>query len=52
MKGELAKGWTCKCGHFNPFGVWVYAHWKETLKGTCGGCKQSVMVRAGKVVNR
>lgn len=45
---EGLEGFTCECGEFNPFGVYVMAHWYEALIHTCD-CGRRHTVRAGKV---
>lgn len=34
----MEKGFTCECGKFHEFGVWVAAHWRERLVHTCDSC--------------
>lgn len=35
---EPLRGFTCKCGEFHTFGVYVAAHSTETLIHTCEKC--------------
>lgn len=44
---DLPKGITCECGHFMPFGAWVYAHWHEDLVATCEACGRKYSLRRG-----
>lgn len=40
-------GFTCFCGHQNRFPTYVFAHWRDRLKGKCEGCKRKVFLCAG-----
>ena len=46
-KKTLAKGFTCKCGKYHAFSVYVYAHWQETLIYTCPKCGERYEVCEG-----
>ncbi len=35
IKEEVVKGFTCSCGKFNRYELYVYAHWRDPLKFTC-----------------
>lgn len=48
MADETPKGFTCKCGAYHAFGVYVIAHWDLQLIHTCSKCKRSHHVRQGK----
>lgn len=43
------RGVTCSCGHYEPFSVYVHAHWDERLTYTCDKCQAVYNVRAGRV---
>jgi len=32
---KLPKGYTCECGKFNEFHVWVFAQWRELITHHC-----------------
>lgn len=51
MAKDLAKGTTCKCGKFEPFHPWVYAHWDEELVRVCE-CGVKTTVLAGRVLRQ
>lgn len=42
------KGFTCECGKFHEFGVWVFAHWYEDLVHTCPECGAKHDILKGK----
>jgi transcription elongation factor Elf1 len=44
---KLPKGFTCRCGRYEEFSVYVYAHWNEELKFTCEKCGRVYAVYAG-----
>lgn len=35
---ERAKGFTCECGKYHAYAMYVYAHWQDLLKHTCDQC--------------
>lgn len=43
------EGFTCECGKFHVFGVYVMGHWGEELTHTCD-CGRRHIVQAGAVV--
>jgi hypothetical protein len=45
----MTKGFTCECGKYHEFGVWVVAHWREPLTHTCE-CGRVHHVRLGVAV--
>lgn len=44
---SMPKGWTCGCGTFHEFGVYVAAHWSDRLKHTCDRCGATHDVQRG-----
>jgi hypothetical protein len=42
-------GFTCECGTFHIFGVYVATHWRECLVHTCDVCKAEHDVQCGVV---
>lgn len=45
---KLEEGFTCtKCGTFNRYPSYVYAHWYEELIHTCD-CKQKHRIKNGR----
>ena len=46
---EIPKGFTCECGKFHDFGVYVMAHWSELLVHTCPECGRRHDVQRGRV---
>ena len=42
-------GFSCPCGKFHLFGVYVAAHWNEHLTHTCDECGRQHSVKNGKV---
>jgi len=45
----MEKGFTCECGKFHEFGVWVAAHWDMPLVHTCDSCGAKHNVLRGMV---
>lgn len=45
---ELENGFTCECGKWNPFALYVYAHWDEVLEHTCK-CNRKHSLYRGKI---
>ena len=45
----MLKGFTCECGEFHEFGVWVAAHWSLSLVHTCDKCGRKHNVCRGLV---
>jgi hypothetical protein len=43
-KKEHPKGYTCKCGKYNPYPLYVYAHFREELIHTCDCGKKCTIV--------
>lgn len=43
------RAWKCECGAKHEFGVYVMAHWDETLVHTCQSCGRKHNVRRGLV---
>lgn len=43
---KLTKGYTCKCGKFNLFSLWVFAHWDELITHKCE-CGRTAHIRRG-----
>lgn len=41
------KGVTCKCGKFEKFPAYVYAHWDIPLNYTCPACGQRYVILNG-----
>jgi len=35
---EVPKGFTCECGTFHRYGLYVYAHWRDVLVHVCSKC--------------
>lgn len=48
-KTELPKGWTCTCGLFHRFSLWVYAHWDIEITTTCD-CGRQVTFLGGEEI--
>jgi len=46
---RLKKGFTCKCGQYEEFGLYVAAHWDEVLIFTCPSCQRQYKVLRGVV---
>jgi len=44
---DLEKGYTCECGKFHEYPVYVYAHWGIELAHTCDECKRKHMILEG-----
>lgn len=42
-----SEGLSCTCGHFHPFGGWVYAHWYIEVVFTCPKCKKKYDLKEG-----
>lgn len=41
---DLTKGFTCECGKYEKYSVYVYAHWDVKLIFTCEcGIKYSII---------
>jgi hypothetical protein len=45
-KKPLPKGFTCRCGVFNEYPVYLFAHWDEELVFTCD-CKRAYVILQG-----
>ena len=45
-KKELPKGFKCKCGKFNEYPMYVFAHWNYDLTFTCD-CLRKYGIRNG-----
>lgn len=45
---EERQGFTCECGKFHVFGVYVMAHWDEKLIHTCPECDRVHQVCRGR----
>ena len=50
MTEELQKGFTCECGEFHEFCVYVYAHWYDELNFECK-CGVTSYIDAGEVIS-
>ena len=46
-KKELPKGFECRCGKFNEFPAYVFAHWREDLVFTCA-CGRTYGIMQGR----
>lgn len=44
---KVKKGFTCKCGRYEEFGLYVAAHWDEQLIFTCPDCEKRYKVLRG-----
>jgi len=44
---ELTKGFKCKCGRFEKFPTYIYAHWNDVLTFECPDCKRQYQVLTG-----
>lgn len=44
----LPKGFTCVCGEYHKFPVYVFAHWQERLIYTCKKCGACYGVLGGR----
>lgn len=41
---DLPMGYTCECGEFNKYPMYVYAHWRDVLVHSCDcGRKYSIV---------
>ncbi len=49
-KEKLPKRFTCECGKFHEFSVWVYAHWDNVVWNRCE-CGRQNTIQCGKVVS-
>lgn len=48
---ELPKGYVCeRCGHREPFKMYVYARWYDELESHCPNCSQVIRVCRGVVL--
>jgi hypothetical protein len=47
MRRDDPTGYQCDCGKFNPFSMYVCAHWNETLNHKCVGCGRQHEVTRG-----
>jgi hypothetical protein len=52
LKGEdvgdiLAKGFTCVCGEYHAYSVYVYAHWDFSLSFICPKCNRKYVIMRG-----
>lgn len=45
---EKIQGLTCKCGKYEKYPAYVYAHWYETLIFTCVDCGRQYRIREGR----
>ena len=43
-KQEEPKGVLCKCGHFEKFSLWVYAHQNVEIAFECPACGKKYIV--------
>ena len=49
-KKKLGDYWECECGEKHQLsGVYLAAHWLESLVHTCPNCKRKHCVQAGEV---
>lgn len=46
---DIPAGFTCKCGRYEKFPPYVYAHWTITLDWNCPDCQRKWTVRRGHV---
>lgn len=46
-KRPSAKGFTCECGTFHEFAVYVAAHWSVELIHECSDCKRKHAIKHG-----
>lgn len=49
---ELAKGFTCQCGEYHRYPVYVYSHWDELLDFTCPKCNAKYQIVRGHAVKQ
>ncbi len=47
MRVTIEGGFTCKCGFHEAFGLYVAAHWDETLERACPDCGRLWVLRSG-----
>ncbi len=47
---KMQPGYTCLCGEYHGFGMWVAAHWHEVLTNTCGACNRTNTLKEGQVL--
>lgn len=40
-------GFTCQCGEYHEFSIWVHAHWNELLTFTCPTCNAKYDILRG-----
>lgn len=44
---QLERGFTCKCGVWEKFPAYVFAHYREDLTFTCPQCQRQWSIRDG-----
>lgn len=47
MNDTMPEGFTCECGTFHKFTVYVAAHWREALMHTCEVCQAEHQIQCG-----
>jgi hypothetical protein len=51
-KKEPQKGFTCTCGEYVAFPMYVYAHWTVPLVYACPKCKKKWDLLQGQAVEK